>query len=140
MSRAIRCAIYTRKSSEEGLERDKIAASKAKGMWMGGNLPLGYDPPSGTSRALVVNPAEAESVRLIFRRYLELGSVSALQDWLEGEGIRSKAYLSSRGRKSVALRSVGARSSTSSKNRIYLGEMQNCPNSLLLSLLPGKLN
>ena len=50
--------------------RDKIAASKAKGMWMGGTLPLGYDRPSGTSRTLVVNEAEAETVRLLFRKFL----------------------------------------------------------------------
>ena len=55
--------------------RDKIAASKAKGMWMGGNLPLGYDLPAAGRRALVLNEAEAEIVRTIFADYLELGSV-----------------------------------------------------------------
>src|SRR5258706_11454557 len=55
--------------------RDKIAASKAKGLWMGGNLPLGYDAPTdATTRALVVNEAEAMVVRSIFNRYLELKS------------------------------------------------------------------
>src|SRR3954469_22970495 len=59
--------------------RDKIAASKAKGMWMGGLPPLGYDPPnSQVSRALVVNESEAKSVRLIFLRYLEVGNTYAL--------------------------------------------------------------
>ena len=53
--------------------RDKIAASKAKGMWMGGTVPLGYDVKD---RKLIINPAEAETVRLIFRRYAELGSVT----------------------------------------------------------------
>ncbi len=48
--------------------RDKIAASKAKGMWMGGVPPLGYD---AEGRTLVINPGEAETVRAIFRRYLE---------------------------------------------------------------------
>ena len=48
--------------------RDKIAASKARGMWMGGNLPLGYDLPAEGRRALVVNEAEAETVRAIFAR------------------------------------------------------------------------
>ena len=71
--------------------RDKIAASKARGMWMGGTLPLGYDPPADKSRALVVNPAEAESVRSIFTTYLEVGSVHALQRALDRRGIRSKA-------------------------------------------------
>ncbi len=57
--------------------RDKIAASKARGMWMGGNLPLGYDLPAEGRRALVINPDEAAIVRMIFATYLELGSVSA---------------------------------------------------------------
>jgi DNA invertase Pin-like site-specific DNA recombinase len=79
--------------------RDKIAASKAKGMWMGGMLPLGYDAPTDqTTRALVVNVEEAETVRLIFRRFLELGTSRALQLWLEREGIRSKRWVSTRGR------------------------------------------
>jgi DNA invertase Pin-like site-specific DNA recombinase len=52
--------------------RDKIAASKAKGMWMGGYAPLGYDP---SYRTLLINETEAGVVRHIFRRYLELGSV-----------------------------------------------------------------
>ena len=67
--------------------RDKIAASKAKGMWMGGNVPLGYDVKD---RKLVVNEAEAETVRMIFRRYAELGSVTLLQEELDRLGIASK--------------------------------------------------
>ena len=70
--------------------RDKIAASKARGMWMGGNVPLGYELPEGPSRALVVNEAEASTVRRIFSAYLELGSVHALQRWADDEAIRSK--------------------------------------------------
>lgn len=58
--------------------RDKIAASKKKGMWMGGVPPLDYDLPTDPmSRALVVNEAEAEQVRTLYRLYLELGSVAA---------------------------------------------------------------
>ncbi len=67
--------------------RDKIAASKAKGMWMGGNVPLGYDVKD---RKLIVNPAEAETVRMIFRRYAELGSVRLLAEELAGLAIVSK--------------------------------------------------
>lgn len=67
--------------------RDKIAASKAKGMWMGGNVPLGYDVKE---RKLIVNPAEAETVRMIFRRYAALGSVRLLAEELSGLGIVSK--------------------------------------------------
>jgi DNA invertase Pin-like site-specific DNA recombinase len=67
--------------------RDKIAASKAKGMWMGGNVPLGYDVKD---RKLIVNETEAETVRTIFRRYAELGSVRALGRELDQRGVVSK--------------------------------------------------
>ncbi len=67
--------------------RDKIAASKKKGMWMGGVTPLGYEV---RERRLVVNPAEAAIVRDIFQRYLELGSVRLLKDDLDRRGIYSK--------------------------------------------------
>src|SRR4051794_16808913 len=67
--------------------RDKIAASKKKGMWMGGVAPLGY---STREKKLVVVPEEAEAVRLIYRRYRELGSVRRLRDELDRQGIRSK--------------------------------------------------
>ena len=67
--------------------RDKIAASKAKGMWMGGNVPLGYDVKD---RKLIVNEPEASTVRMIFQRYAELGSVALLKAELERAGIVSK--------------------------------------------------
>jgi DNA invertase Pin-like site-specific DNA recombinase len=67
--------------------RDKFAASKKKGMWMGGVVPLGYDV---ANRKLVVNEAEAEMVRMIFKRYLALGSVRLLRDELERKKIISK--------------------------------------------------
>src|ERR1700730_6520794 len=75
--------------------RDKIAASKKKGMWMGGVPPLGYGV---TDRKLVVIDSEAEIVRLIFRRYAELGSVRLLKDELEACGIKSKSWTSAPGR------------------------------------------
>jgi site-specific DNA recombinase len=67
--------------------RDKIAASKKKGLWMGGQPSLGYDV---RDRKLLVNEAEAAIVRMIFRRYLELGSVRALKAALDEEGVVSK--------------------------------------------------
>ena len=67
--------------------RDKIAASKKKGLWMGGSPPLGYDVKD---RALVVNVAEAKDVRRIFEAYLELGSTRALFAWAKDNGIRTK--------------------------------------------------
>jgi site-specific DNA recombinase len=76
--------------------RDKIAASKKKGLWMGGSIPLGYDPQG---RVLVVNKAEAEQVRHIFHRYLELGSVHVLMRELQDQGIRSKQRTTLAGRR-----------------------------------------
>ena len=67
--------------------RDKIAASKQKGMWMGGNIPLGYDVED---RKLVINKAEAETVRLIYNYYLKIGSVLELKDYLDKNNIKSK--------------------------------------------------
>src|SRR3954454_23479137 len=67
--------------------RDKIAASKQKGMWMGGVAPLGYEIKD---RKLAICPEGAETVRLIFCRYLELGSVRVLKQELDQTGIRSK--------------------------------------------------
>lgn len=67
--------------------RDKVAASKKKGMWMGGTVPLGYD---AKDRKLVINKAEARTVVDIYRRYLRLKSVRALQVELDTAGSRSK--------------------------------------------------
>jgi site-specific DNA recombinase len=67
--------------------RDKIAASKKKGMWMGGTVPLGYDV---RDRKLVVNESEARTVVDIFQRYLRLKSVRALAQELSAAGIQSK--------------------------------------------------
>lgn len=100
--------------------RDKIAASKAKGMWMGGNPPLGYDV---RERALHINQAEAETVRSMFRRYLEARNVYTLRDQLERDGVRSKTWNSRSG--------VAHGGSVLTKgalyhiltNRLYLGEI-----------------
>jgi site-specific DNA recombinase len=75
--------------------RDKFAASRRKGMWMGGNVPLGYDV---VGRRLVVNEAEAKTVKSIFERYLELGCVRRLQTELDRLGIRSKHRVAETGR------------------------------------------
>jgi DNA invertase Pin-like site-specific DNA recombinase len=78
--------------------RDKIAASKAKGMWMGGTLPLGYDLPAPGTRVLRVHEDEAKVVRHIFSRYLELGSVHTLQRELASQGVLSKKRIAASGR------------------------------------------
>ena len=75
--------------------RDKIAASKKKGMWMGGNVPLGYDVKD---RKLVVNEAEAETIRHIYRRYAERSSVRTLKESLDRDGIVSKVRVDRFGR------------------------------------------
>jgi DNA invertase Pin-like site-specific DNA recombinase len=67
--------------------RDKIAASKKKGLWMGGFVPIGYE---ANGRTLTVNEAEAETVRTIYRLYLELRSVDALKAELDRQGIHTK--------------------------------------------------
>jgi site-specific DNA recombinase len=74
--------------------RDKIAASKRKGLWVGGNLPLGYEIKDGK---IAIIEEEAELVRSIFRRYLELGSVNELLRDLRGRNIRTKSRLLSTG-------------------------------------------
>jgi site-specific DNA recombinase len=74
--------------------RDKFAASRAKGLWMGGHPPLGYDI---RDRKLVVNPAEAELVRLIFRRFLDLGSALLLIRELNAQGYRTKSWMTQSG-------------------------------------------
>ncbi len=70
--------------------RDKIAASKKKGMWMGGTIPLGYDVEG---RRLVVNKIEAGLVRMIYDKYLELGSVSGLKHSIDSAGVRTKVNM-----------------------------------------------
>lgn len=74
--------------------RDKIAASKKKGMWMGGNPPMGYDV---IDRKLVINN-DADRVREIFGLYLQEGTVPALLDRLEGDGIRTSRRTTANGR------------------------------------------
>jgi site-specific DNA recombinase len=67
--------------------RDKIAASKKKGMWMGGTVPLGY---TALDRKLIINEPEAVTVRTIFDEFLRLGNVHSLHDWLFENNIMSR--------------------------------------------------
>lgn len=75
--------------------RDKIAASKKKGMWMGGSRPIGYDIKN---KQLIINIEEADLIRHIFEKYLELGCVRRLKRHLDFKGIRSKHWISRKGR------------------------------------------
>jgi hypothetical protein len=100
--------------------RDKIAASKRKGLWVGGPVPLGY---AAVDKKILVVPAEAAEVRTIFARYLELGSVRALAEDLDRRGIRSKPRRRSTGRTVGGGRfGVGALAYLL-KNRFYIGEL-----------------
>jgi DNA invertase Pin-like site-specific DNA recombinase len=74
--------------------RDKIAASKKKGMWMGGNVPFGYD---ASERTLVINPAEAETVRRIFALYGEFGCVRRVKEEADRLGLRTKCSTTANG-------------------------------------------
>src|SRR5919201_754428 len=100
--------------------RDKVAASKRKGIWVGGPVPLGY---AAVDKKIVVVEAEAASVRTIFGRYLELGSIRALAEDLDCRGIRSKPRRLSNGRTLGGGRfGVGALAYLL-KNRFYIGEV-----------------
>jgi DNA invertase Pin-like site-specific DNA recombinase len=100
--------------------RDKIAASKKKGMWMGGLPSLGYDVKD---RKLVVNQKEAETVRDIFRRYIELRSVRELKEDLDAAGIVSKVRMASDGSPYGAQPLSRGALYLMLQNRIYRGEI-----------------
>src|SRR5947199_6709621 len=100
--------------------RDKIAASKKKGMWMGGVPPLGYEC---RDHKLIVIPAGAATVQHIFRRYAALGSVRLLQQELEAAGIRSKSWVSSSGRSWGGKPLARGALYLMLRNRIYRGEI-----------------
>ena len=79
--------------------RDKIAASKKKGLWMGGLAPLGYDPhPDKLIRSLVINEAEAKDVRTLFDLYLTQGNLRLVEEQAKRQGIRSKQRQDKTGR------------------------------------------
>jgi DNA invertase Pin-like site-specific DNA recombinase len=100
--------------------RDKIAASKQKGMWMGGVPPLGYQ---AQDRKLVIVDSEAEIVRSIFRRYAELGSVRLLKDELKARNIQSKLRTSASGHISGGKPFARGALYLMLQNRSYRGEI-----------------
>ena len=100
--------------------RDKIAASKRKGIWVGGPLSLGY---RCIEKKLVVLPDEAETVRIIFNRYLELGSIGALVEDLDRRGIKTKANDRINGSVRGGIRFGTGPLAHLLKNRMYIGEV-----------------
>lgn len=100
--------------------RDKIAASKRKGLWMGGPVPLGYEV---RERKLVVNETEAETVRHIMRRYCELKSVRELLAELQRDGITTKIQRRVSGPHRGGIPFARGALYHLLKNRIYLGEI-----------------
>ena len=102
--------------------RDKIAASKAKGMWMGGVVPLGYEPKD---RTLVPIPEEVEQVRHIFERYLALESVWELHDELKRNGILSKKRVLKDGRVKGSVVMTRGMLYQMLQNPLYIGQIRH---------------
>ena len=102
--------------------RDKIAASKRKGLWMGGPVPLGY---ANVDKKLVIVESEAETVRTIFRKYLELGSIQALATDLHKQGLRTKERSWSNERTVGGVRFGTGPLAYLLKNRVYIGEVSH---------------
>jgi site-specific DNA recombinase len=110
--------------------RDKIAASKRKGLWVGGIAPLGYD---ARDRKITVNAAEAERVRAIFRSYLRLGSLNSLMDYLRKEGVLTKARTLKSGETVGGIAFTRGSLAHLLRNRFYVGEV-----SFKGEVLPGE--
>ncbi|MBI1209747.1 MAG: recombinase family protein [Azospirillum sp.] len=102
--------------------RDKFAASKRRGLWMGGLPSLGYDV---VDRKLVVNAAEADLVRLIFRRFLEIGSATALIRELRAAGHTSKSWVTQDGKARQGKPLNKGALYKILNNRLYVGEISH---------------
>jgi hypothetical protein len=99
--------------------RDKIAASRKRGIFMGGCPPLGYD---AKERKLVINQTEADTVRRIYKRYLEVSGIADLRADLEMQGILPKQWVSARGRSRGGKQWYIGPLRHILRNRVYIGE------------------
>ena len=121
--------------------RDKVAASKKRGKWMGGLPPIGYD---NIDKNLVINESEAEQVRYIFKAYLELGTVSDLTHHLSDKGFKTKARITKKQNQ------IGGRPFSRGhiyqllSNPVYIGKIRHCllytspsPRDATLSRMPS---
>ena len=114
-------AQFEREVSSERV-RDKIRASKAKGLWMGGSPRLGYDV---INKKLVVNSTEAEQVRHLFEKYLELQSVGDLTDYAIQNGLYAKQWTTAKG-KIMGGRPIAKMSMHRIlRDKIYIGIIEN---------------
>jgi DNA invertase Pin-like site-specific DNA recombinase len=102
--------------------RDKIAASKRKGMWMGGIPPIGYDV---ANRRLIPNEAEAKTIAHIFQRFVELGSTTKLVKELRLDGVTSKAWTTQDGKVREGKPIDKGLIYKVLNNRTYLGELRH---------------
>lgn len=102
--------------------RDKVAASKRKGMWMGGAVPMGYDVKD---KALIVNQGEAKAIRTIFAEYLAAGSVRELSDRLNVLGIVSKRRTDRHGRTTGGTSFSHGALYNILRNPIYIGKTRH---------------
>jgi DNA invertase Pin-like site-specific DNA recombinase len=100
--------------------RDKVAASKRKGLWVGGNVCLGY---AAIDRKVMVLPDEAETVRQIYEAYARLGSLSEVQKELRQRGIVSKRRILKDGRRVGGIDFGTASLANLLQNRFYIGEV-----------------
>ena len=114
-------AQFEREVSSERI-RDKIAASKRKGLWMGGVPPLGYDVKD---RQLIVNPKEAKLIKRIFRYVADHGSITALLAQLRQEGHTSKAWITQNGEQRAGKPIDKGMIYKWLHNRVYLGEIHH---------------
>jgi DNA invertase Pin-like site-specific DNA recombinase len=102
--------------------RDKIAASKKKGMWMGGSVPLGFE---AKDRTLIINEPEAETVRTLFQLYLKLGTVRQVTEEANRRGLRTKLRKNLNSRMRGGLPFYRGHIYRILTNPIYIGQIQH---------------
>ncbi len=114
-------AQFEREVSSERV-RDKIRASKAKGLWMGGNPPLGYDV---IDKKLVPNAVEATNVRKLFEKYLELQSVNALTEYAVAHKIYAKQWVTAKGIIKGGRPIAEMSMHRILRDKVYIGQIEN---------------
>ena len=124
-------AQFEREVSSERV-RDKIRASKAKGIWMGGNPPLGYDV---INKKLIPNETEATTVRTLFEKYLELQSVNALTEYAAAHNIFAKQWTTAKGVTKGGRPIAKMSMHRLLRDRIYIGQIVNKTNN---TIAPGE--